>query len=198
MARDSGYEYLVVTMGCPLINADGEGNLHYKDVKALLRWAFKKFEYKTVLAKREILATIKVNHAWDIDHVNLIPAKEVATVVQADISADQIIRKVTVTHPEVDAPVQQGTVCGKVELFVNVDQKIGEVALVAAQTVERSAVQYFWDGVVSFLGKALPFVLIGVGVVVLLVVIYVAYAINHNRKRRGHTKRRRRPKRIFK
>ena len=198
VARDSGYEYLSVVMGCPIQNDQGEGNLHYKDTKALLRWGFRKFEYKTVLAKREILATIKVNHAWDIDHVNLIPAKEVATVVLSDISADQIIRKVTVTNPEVDAPIQQGTVCGKVELFVNVDQKIGEVDLVAAQTVERSAVQYAWDGVVSFLGKALPFALIGLGIVVLLVIVYVIYAINHNRRRRGQPKRRRKPKRIFK
>ena len=198
VARDSGYEYLVIVMGCPIQNEQGEGNLHYKDTKALLRWGFKKFEYKTVLAKREILATIKVNHAWNTDHVNLIPAKEVATVVKMDIDADQIIRKVTVTTPEVDAPIQQGTVCGKVELFVNVDQKIGEVDLVAAQTVERSALQYAWDGVVTFFGKALPVVLIVLGVVVLLAVIYIVYAINHNRKRRGKPKRRNRPKRIFK
>ena len=184
VARDSGYEYLVVTMGCPILNENGEGNLHYKDVKALLRWAFKKFEYKTVLAKREILATVKVEHAWEIDHVNLIPAKEVATVVQMDIALDQIIRKVTVYEQTVDAPVQQGTVYGKVELFVNVDQKIGEVELVAAQTIDRSALQYTWDSFVAFLGKALPYVLIGVGVIILLIVIYVICAINHNRKRR--------------
>ena len=184
VARDSGYEYLVVTMGCPITNENGEGNLHYKDVKALLRWAFKKFEYKTVLAKREILATVKVEHAWEVDHVNLIPAKEVATVVQMDIALDQIIRKVTVYEQTVDAPVQQGTVYGKVELFVNVDQKIGEVELVAAQTIDRSALQYTWDSFVAFLGKALPYVLIGVGVILLLIVIYVICAINHNRKRR--------------
>ncbi|MBQ7088439.1 MAG: D-alanyl-D-alanine carboxypeptidase [Clostridia bacterium] len=185
VARDSGYEYLVVTMGGPITNDAGEGNLHYKDVKALLRWAFKKFEYKTVLAKREILATIKVNHAWDIDHVNLIPADEVATVVRTDIDTDQIIRKVTVYEPEVDAPVEQGTVYGKVELFVNVDQKIGEVELVASQSLERSALQYTWDGILAFLGGALPYVLILLGVAVLLVILYIVYAINHNRKRRG-------------
>ena len=184
VARDSGYEYLVVTMGCPIVNENGEGNLHYKDVKALLRWAFKKFEYKTVLAKREILATVKVEHAWEIDHVNLVPAKEVATVVQMDIALDQIIRKVTVYEPTVEAPVQQGAVYGKVELFVNVDQKIGEVELVAAQTIDRSALQYTWDSFVAFLGKALPYVLIGVGVIILLIIVYVVYAINHNRKRR--------------
>ena len=184
VARDSGYEYLVVTMGCPITNENGEGNLHYKDVKALFRWAFKKFEYKTVLAKREILATIKVEHAWEVDHVNLIPAKEIATVVRMDIALDQIIRKVTLTETVVDAPVQQGTVYGKVELFVNVDQKIGEVDLVAAQTIDRSALQYTWDSILAFLGKALPYVLIGLGVIVLLIIIYVICAINHNRKRR--------------
>lgn len=184
VARDSGYEYLVVVMGCPITSESGEGNLHYKDVKALLRWAFKKFEYKTVLAKREILATIKVNHAWNIDHVNLIPAKEIATVVKMDISTDQIIRKVTVYEPEADAPIQQGTVYGKVELFVNVDQKIGEVELVASQAIDRSALQYTWDSILAFLGGAVPYVLIGLGVILLLIVVYIVYAINHNKKRR--------------
>lgn len=197
VARDSGYEYLVVTMGCPITNESGEGNLHYKDVKTLLRWAFKKFEYKTVLAKREILATIKVNHAWDIDHVNLIPAKEIATVVPMDIDTDQIIRKVTVYEPEADAPVHQGDVYGKVELFVNVDQKIGEVELVAAQTLERSALQYTWDSILAFLGGALPYVLILLGVALVLVIVYILYAINHNRKRRGHRSKRSQ-RRIFK
>ena len=197
VARDSGYEYLVVVMGCPLQNEEGEGNLHYRDTKALFRWAFRKFEYKTVLAKREILATIKVNHAWNIDHVNLIPVKEVATVVKSDIDADQIIRKVTVYESEADAPVQQGAVYGKVELFINVDQKIGEVELMASQTVDRSALQYAWDSVVAFLGKALPVVLILIGVAVLLVIAYIIYAINHNRKRR-HKQKRRRDRRIFK
>ena len=198
VARDSGYEYLVVTMGGPLTNEQGEGNLHYKDTRALFRWAFRKFEYKTVLAKREILATIQVNHAWDTDRVNLIPVKEVATVVRSDISTDQIIRKVTVYEPEVDAPVEQGTVCGKVELFVNVDQKIGEVELMTAQTIQRSALQYALDAVVSFLGSALPVVLIILGVAVLLVIIYVIYAINHNRKRNKRRNKRRDNRRIFK
>ncbi len=185
VARQDGYEYLAVVMGSPEYNENGEGGVHYRDAKALFKWAFKQFEYKTVLAKSEILATIKVEQAWDIDHVNLVPLKEVATVVDKDMEADHIIRKVTVYETAVTAPVEKGTVYGKVELYVNVDQKIGEVELVAAQTVPHSELLRFWDGVKQTMGKALPVVLGILGLLILLIIAYVILNIVHNRRRKG-------------
>ena len=185
VARQDGYEYLVVVMGSPEYNANGESGVHYRDAKALLKWAFKQFEYKTVLAKSEILATIKVEQAWDIDHVNLVPLKEVATVVDKDMEADHIIRKVTVYETAVTAPVEKGTVYGKVELYVNVDQKIGEVELVAAQTVPHSELLRTWESFKNTVGKALPFVIGGVALLILLIVAYIILNIIHNRRRKG-------------
>ena len=188
VARDSGYEYLVMVMGCPEKNADGLTGLHYRDAKALLKWAFKDFEYKTVLAKSEILASVKVEDVWKWDHVNLVPAKEVATVVDKHMSADQVIRKVTVFEKTAIAPIDQTTVYGKVELYVNVDQKIGEMDLVAAQALKRNGLLHARRVVFNALGKALPFVLLGIGLLVLLAAAYVAYAIAHNRRRRNNYK----------
>lgn len=188
VARDSGYEYLVVVMGCPEKDADGQTNTHYRDAKALLKWAFKQFEYKTILAKNEILASLTVEEVWDTDHVNLIPAKEIATVVDKNMTPDQIIRKVTVYEKTATAPIEKGTVYGKVELFVNVDQKIGEVDLVAGQTLERSDLMHAWNQVVNTLGAALPIILIAIGVLVVLIVAYILFAINHNRRRRNNYK----------
>ncbi len=185
IARDSGYEYLVVVMGCPDKSEDGTTGLHYRDTKTLFKWAFKEFEYKTILAKNEILASVKVEEVWDTDHLSLVPAKEIATVVDKNITADQIIRKVTVFEQTVTAPIEKGEAYGKVELFVNVDQKIGEVDLVAAQTLERSGLMHAWNSVIDALGAALPIVLIVIAALVLLVAVYIVYAINHNRRRRN-------------
>ena len=185
VARQDGYEYLAVVMGSPEYNANGESGVHYRDVKALFKWAFKQFEYKTVLARNEILASVKVEQAWDIDHVNLVPAKEVATVVDKDMEADHIIRKVTVFQKSVLAPIEKGAVYGKVELYVNVDQKIGEVELVASQTVPRSELLRVWEEFKAAVGGALPYVLAGVGLLVLLIVAYIILNIVHNRRRKG-------------
>ena len=188
VARDSGYEYLVVVMGCPEKDADGQTGTHYRDAKALFKWAFKQFEYKTILAKNEILASITVEEVWDTDRLNLVPAKEIATVVDKNMTADQIIRKVTVYDKTATAPIEKGDVYGKVELFVNVDQKIGEVDLVASQTLERSDLMHTWNQIVNTLGTALPIILIAVGVLAVLIVAYVIFAINHNRRRRNNYK----------
>ena len=185
VARQDGYEYLAVVMGSPEHNANGESGVHYRDTKALFKWAFKQFEYKTVLAKSEILASLKVEQAWDIDRINLVPAKEVATVVDKDMEADHIIRKVTVFEKSVVAPIEKGTVYGKVELYVNVDQKIGEVELVAAQTVPHSELLRMWEGFKAGVGKALPLVLGVIGLLILLIIAYIILNILHNRRRKG-------------
>lgn len=182
VARDAGYEYLVVVMGCAEKNEKGETGLHYRDTKTLFRWAFNQFEYKTVLGKSEILASLPMDLAWDMDHINLVPANEVATVVDAKLDLTQIIRKVTLYTDRVSAPVEKGQVLGKVELIINVDQKIGEVELVAGDTVGRSWILAAWSGVAGFFTSV--WFWLGVVVLVLLLIGYVILNIVYNRRRR--------------
>ena len=183
LARKSGYEYLVVVMGCPEENDAGEKMLHYRDTKALFQWAFKDFEYRVILGKDEIMKTLKVEQAWEVDRVNLVPVKEIATVVKKDIPNNVIRPEITLTTETLTAPVKKGTVCGKVELFINDDQKIGEVELVTAEDISRSELMHGWDGFTGGVNKVLPYVLIGVGVLVALVVVYIIIAVTHNHRR---------------
>ncbi|MBQ5840686.1 MAG: hypothetical protein IIW40_01890, partial [Clostridia bacterium] len=182
VARDSGYEYLVVVMGCPEQNAAGESGLHYRDARTLFRWAFNSFTYSTVLARDEIMASVKVDLSWNTDHVNLVPQTEFATVVEEKLNTDQIIKKVTLSADRLQAPVEKGTVLGKVELIVNVDQKIGEVPLVAADSIGRSWLLYAWSNVAGFF-TSLWFWL-GMGLLILLGIGYGILNIVHNRRRR--------------
>ena len=193
VARDSGYEYLTVVLGCPEENAAGERNLHYLDTIALFRWGFKSFEYTTVLGKSEILASIQVDLSWETDRLNVVPAKEVATVVDNSLEPDQIIKKVTLDSRQVTAPVEKGTVLGKVELIINVDQKIGEVELVAADTINRSWLLYAWSQVSGFFTSV--WFLLGIAVVVLLGIGYAVLNVVHNRRRRRDRLQRVRPRR---
>ncbi len=182
VARDSGYEYLVVVLGCPETNAAGESGLHYQDTRTLFRWAFNNFEYTTVLAKSEILASVKVALSWSRDHVNLVPEKELATVVESQLDPDQIIKKVTLYEQQVDAPVEKGAVLGKVELIVNVDQKIGEVNLVAYEGVPRNWLLYALRGVGDFFSSV--WFALGMGLLILLAIGYGILNVVHNRRRR--------------
>lgn len=182
VARDSGYEYMVVVMSCPDTNDAGEGGLHYRDTKTLFRWAFNNFSYNTVLAKSEILASIKVRLSWNTDHVNLVPANAYSTVVESKLDPEQIIKKVTVYEETIDAPVEKGTVLGKVELIVNVDQKIGEVELVAADSINRNWLLFAFSGVADFFTSG--WFWLGMGLLCLLLIGYVILNISYNRRRR--------------
>ena len=182
VARDQGYEYLVVVMGCPEQNKNGETGLHYRDTKTLFQWAFNYFEHQTVLGKSEIIATLPLELAWDTDHINLVPADKVATVVDKNLDLTQIIRKVTLYEESVQAPVEKGQVLGQVELIVNTDQTIGRVDLVAGETIERSSVMWILHKVGGVFTSG--WFWLAVGALVLLIVLYVVYAIMHNRRRR--------------
>ena len=191
VARQGGYDYLVVVMGCPEKNAEGQSGLHYRDATTLLKWAFSDFEYRVVLNKDEILQTLPVAESWDVDRVSLIPEKEIATVVKKGMDSNQIIQTITLNAESLTAPVKKGTVYGKVELYVNTDQKIGEVALVAAEDISRSELMHGWEGfsggvknaVNTFATDVLPYVLIGGGVLTVLVVVYIILCVVHNKKR---------------
>lgn len=182
VARDSGYEYLAVVMSCPEQNEAGESGLHYRDTRTLFRWAFNQFEHATVLAKSEILASVKVELSWSTDRMNLVPAREFSTVVEARLDPDQVIKKVTVYDDVIQAPVSKGDVLGKVELIVNVDQKIGEVDLVAADNLNRNWLLYAFSGVAGFFTSG--WFWLGIGLLILLIGGYIILNIAHNRRRR--------------
>ena len=182
VAREAGYEYLVVVMGCAEKNDKGETGLHYRDTKTLFQWAFNQFEYKTVLGKSEILASLPLDLAWNTDRVNLVPGTEVATVVDRKLDLQIIRKEIRLDAQRVDAPVEKGQVLGKVELYINVDQKIGEADLVAGDTIGRSWLLLVWRRVAGFF-TSLWFWL-GLVVLVLLAVGYVILNIVYNRRRR--------------
>ena len=184
VARDGGYEYMAVVLKAP--ETDDEGNfkglLHYKDVQTLFDWAFDSFAYKTLLSKNEPTGKLTVNLAWNQDTVVLVPEKDFATVVDKKLPVDTIIRKVTLNEETVDAPVTKGSVYGKVELYINVDQKLGEVNLIASESLDRSQVLAVWAEVQQFLKS--PWFIAGVALLVLLLVGYIILNVVHNRRRR--------------
>ena len=82
----------------------------------------------------------------------------------------------------VDAPVEKGHVYGKVELFINMDQKIGEMELVAADSVEASQILVTWEAVKSFLTS--PWFYGGLILLAVLLIGYIVLNVVHNRRRK--------------
>lgn len=191
VASDSGYDYMVIVMGCPSRTEDGKTGMQYTDTIELFRWAFRNFTYKTLLTDSEILGSMKVNLVWGKDTVNLVPKSPFATVVYNDVKPEEIIKKVTVYETEVTAPIAAGTVYGKVELIVNVDEKIGEMELVTTENLQKNGFLAFLSGVGNVLTSG--WLWLAIGGLMLLVVGYITYAVigarRHKRKMNKGRKR---------
>jgi len=120
---------------------------------------------------------------------SLIPERELATVVVNGLESSAVRQVVTLQQETVDAPVEKGKVYGKVEIFINMDQKIGEVNLIAADSVEASQLLVFWERVKDFLTS--PWFWGGLIVLEVLLIGYIILNVVHNQRRK-----RRRMKRV--
>lgn len=186
VASDGGYDYMVIVLGCPTKTEDGKSGSHYTDTIDLYRWAFRNFTYKTLLTENEILGSVKVKHVWGRDKVNLIPKSAFATVVENEVETTEIIKKVTAYETELIAPITAGTVYGKVDLIVNVDEKIGEVELVAAESLERNMLLVVLDSIGQVFSSGWFWLI--VGIIVLLLggyILLLALSARRHKRRVG-------------
>ena len=181
MGSKAGYEYMAVALGAPKTGDGDKAGVHYRDVSRLLGWGFRDFSYKTLLRKNEPVGRIDVGLSWETDAVALVPVADFSTIVASGVDASQVIRVVTKYQETLTAPVEKDQVLGKVELYLNIDQKIGEVELVAAESVEASEVLVLWENVRSFLTS--PWFIGGLAVLTLLLIGYIILNVVHNRRR---------------
>jgi D-alanyl-D-alanine carboxypeptidase (penicillin-binding protein 5/6) len=185
VARDKGYEYMTVVLGCAGDDGKDLPTAHYRDARALYNWAFGSFEYKTIFKRNQPVTSLPVELAWGFDSVQLIAKQDVSVVADKALHASSVSIKPVLDVPSVDAPVEKGTVYGKAILYINIDQKIGEVELVAAESIQRSEILAFWRTARRVTSSWKFYA--AVGAVVLLLIAYVVLNVVHNRRRKNKT-----------
>lgn len=190
LAASGGYESLCIVLGCPETDENGRSGVSFTDAKALFKWGFQSFSYKVILSKGEILYKLPVKYSFDGDSVALIARKDVSLVVPADLEANTVKRVITLISDKngkpitaADAPVKKGTVLGKVELFINLDTKIGEAELVAGDSLSRSGLLSLGNTLLSVVTS--PWFFAGLGALLVCIALYVWALIARNRSRRG-------------
>ena len=144
VAQQNGYEYMAIVLGCPDRNAAGAGGLQYDDSRALYKWAFQNLNYTTLVAKGAVVTRVPVSLSLAADSVTLVAAEDVAAVLPNDLDV-QTVRRVVLCNSTEEAPIEKDKVYGKLELYLNLDRKIGEVELVASEGVSRSQLLYVWQ-----------------------------------------------------
>ncbi|MCL2488018.1 MAG: hypothetical protein FWE80_04975 [Oscillospiraceae bacterium] len=189
VARQRGYDYLTVVIGTDQPDSD-TANAHYQDSRALYTWAFDNFAYKTLLRKNEPVDQLAVELAWSIDKVILVTKEDIASIVDKSLDISMVRQEITKTQEPIDAPIEKGEVFGKVELYINMDQKVGECELVAAESIPRSDVLLLWRKVYTVITS--PWLYLGILGILLLFGGYIllAFAMHKRRKNRKILNRR--------
>lgn len=182
-ASKDGYNYLAVVMGGAYEDVTGDGNpdnCAFLDCKKMLQWTFDNIRLTKVADPMQIATVVNVRLSWSVDHVRLVPEKEVTALVPAGNDASSVLLQPIPeeTPTEVNAPVKKGDVLGKARVLYAEDT-IATVNLVAAEDVHMSLILYIGNGLRNIF-KSTVFQIVFL-LIVLVLAVYVGLIIRHNR-----------------
>lgn len=180
-ASFGGYNYLLVTLGGPM--KDEEGNNFqsaFLDAKSLYEWAFAYFRETTILSVTEELGEVSVKYSAGADHILVHPEHGFEMFWPTSIETTVIEKKVNLPK-EIEAPVKAGDKIGTLELRCS-GETLAEINLLASQGVEKSALAYNLDLVKKFFSSI--WFKVTLGVVLFFVAGYVALVIIANKKKK--------------
>ena len=194
--RDGRTLYCVV-LGAELAKQPDESykRMNFSESSRLLEWGFDNFSYRTILESAEPMAEVKVALS-DTDYVLARPKGSLSALIPNDLDVADFTQTVELDAEEVDAPVSEGQVLGKVTLSYG-DEEYGSLDLVALNDVERSELLYRIDQVQNLIAQPW-FKLAAAALVVLILALVVrSMVLGSRRKRRtrsyvGSSGRRRR------
>lgn len=191
-ASKDGYNYLAIIMGAPEKDVTGDGhpdNCAFLECKKIFQWAFDNIRLTKVADPAQIATVVDVKLSWNVDHVRLVPEKEVTALVPVGNDETSVLLQVIPeeTPKEVKAPIKKGDVLGKARILYAEDE-IATVNLVAAEDVHMSVLLFILDGVKNIFKSTLFQIVFAL--IVLILAVYIGMIIRHNQKK----KRRKAPK----
>lgn len=175
-ATKNGYTYLCIIIGAPyeLLNEDAtiKTNFAFRETKQAYEWAFSNIKLKNICTTTDVVDVVNVNLARKTDHVRLVPASDVSTLMPANLDTSLLeIKTVPGSVPtDLKAPIKAGTVLGQAEIKY-AGEIIETVDLVAGEDVARSGIAALKYGIKNFFtSKFMRFIYIGIAVLILAII----------------------------
>lgn len=182
-ASKNGYNYMLIVMNAPQYDIDGdnvEENVAFTDSKRIYEWAFQNIELTKITNTTDVVTVVNVEYNWKVDHLRLLPAKELSALVPTGTQAGSlVIRPIESETPKtVKAPIKKGDVLGKAEVLYGEDA-VATVDLVAAESLDRSIILWV-AGVFKTIFSSTVFKIL-FAIFVVLLIIYILLIIRKNR-----------------
>lgn len=189
-AEKDGYHYLMVMMGAPQYDFNGEKleeNMVFKQTIGLYDWAFSSFSNKTLIEKDVGVGEVPLKLARGGKDYLLIKSGEVFTdLLPNEIEASSITMELDLPAV-INAPIEEGDQVGTIRLML-AGEEIGSVPAVAAEDVDASLIATLIDQFKrlfrSFLAKFI------VAFVILSIIAYIIITVLRGRNKNRYYRRR--------
>lgn len=189
-AEKDGYHYLMVMMGAPQYDSNGEKleeNMVFKQTIELYDWAFSSFSNKTLIEKDVGVGEVPLKLARGGKDYLLIKSGEVFTdLLPNEIEASSITMELDLPAV-VNAPIKEGDQVCTIRLML-AGEEIGSVPAVAAEDVDASLIATLIDQFKrlfrSFLAKFI------VVFVILSIIAYITITVLRGRNKNRYYRRR--------
>ncbi len=125
-ATKDGYNYLLVVMGAPMYDKNGEyieENKAFELTEKLYEWAFDTFQIKTVMEKDKTVHDVLLKLCWGKDTLQLASGEEFTALIPSDYDISSVQGVADVPN-FVKAPVKEGEEIGRMKLMLS-NQEIG-------------------------------------------------------------------------
>ncbi len=194
-ASQDGYNYMLIVMNAPQYDIDEDGveeNVAFTESKKIYNWVFENIELRKITTTTDVVTVINVQYNSKVDHVRLLPAKELTALVPHETETNSLtIRPVEGETPDtVAAPVKKGEVLGKAEILYG-DVVVATVDLVAGEDIDLNIFLLIL-GVFKKLFSTTIFKIL-FAILAIIVVIYILLII-----RKNHIKSKRKKIRMIK
>jgi len=189
-ATRNGYSYITILMDDGATK-NSEKNYCMIDAKALYQWAFTSLDLKELVSAASPVATVGIDLAWSVDTLDLYPAESFTTLTLNNVESSSIMVKKNIPDT-ITAPVKKGDKLGTADLIYG-SEVVGQIELVAGETVERSELLYVLSLGSSLFGS--PVFIALLAVVSVGIVGYLVFSMLRSRNV-GSVKRVRRYRRM--
>lgn len=186
-SRD-GNNYLLITLGSPLYDADGNSvYYHYDDHRDLYEWAFDNLEYKQIVQSGKEITEVQVRFGENSDFVRLITAENYSCIWLKSLDVSRLKEEIIIDESQLNedgtatAPISRGHVFGQYKLSLS-GEEICTIDLAAQDDVSLSQVAYSIDKAKQFVTSG--WFIAAVAAAGVLIILYIGVYIANVRKKK--------------
>ena len=182
-ATYKGLHYIVILLGGKTVD---DLPTCYTVTRKLIEKDTQNFSYTKVLLDAQVVCELPVKLGSGTDFAAVFPKETLEYYLPKSTDLSKLQKKITLTVEELEAPVEEGDVVGKVAVWLD-GKQLGETDLVVRSNITRSGTEYQVSRVAEFLGSS-RFVVIALSVIGVFLLYFIVNAIYREQVKKKYRK----------